>query len=180
MNLLLCFSGKIGSGKTSVSKEVASSLGWPRVGFGDYVRREVERRGGDPNCRTALQDLGQKLAEEDPRQFCLDVLNSGGFVPGDNFVVDGIRHAHIFNELASIAAPSQARLLYLSVPDEELHKRNQSRKDIQDSDRASEHPVEMETHGDNLRNQADAIVNADQKPHKVIEECLNFVRIWSQ
>ena len=61
---------------------------------------------------------------------------------GDNFVVDGIRHVHIFNNLASIATPSRARLLYLSVSEAELRKRNQSRKDIQNSDRALDHPVE--------------------------------------
>lgn len=180
MSLLLCFSGKIGSGKTSISTEVASSLGWSRVGFGDYLRREIERCGGDPDCREALQDFGQELVERDPRQFCRDVLDSGGFAPGDNFVVDGIRHVRIFDNLTSIATPSRARLLYLHVPEEELHKRNQSRKDIQNSDRASDHLVEMETRGDDLINRADGVVNADQKLHKVVEECLNFVRTWNQ
>jgi len=113
MSLLLCFSGQIGSGKSSVSAEVATVLGWARGGFGEYLRNEIERLGGDPGSREALQELGQKRVESDAMQFCQDVLDAGGFVPGDDFVVDGVRHVRIFEVLTSIGAPSQAKLLYL-------------------------------------------------------------------
>ena len=86
MSLLICFSGQIGSGKTSVSAAVAEALGWRRTGFGDYLRSEIERLGGDPSSRQALQDLGQKLVDEDPTAFCREVLLAGGFRPGDRRV----------------------------------------------------------------------------------------------
>jgi cytidylate kinase len=43
MTLLLCFSGQIGSGKSSASIAVAEALGWKRTGFGDYLRSERSR-----------------------------------------------------------------------------------------------------------------------------------------
>ena len=57
--LVACFAGKIGSGKTSVTNVLARGLQWRRVGFGDYVRAELARRGGDPDVRKDLQDLGR-------------------------------------------------------------------------------------------------------------------------
>ena len=45
-SLLVCFSGKIGSGKTSISCAVARWLECGRTSFGDYLRDEVARRGG--------------------------------------------------------------------------------------------------------------------------------------
>ena len=78
MSLLLCFSGQIGSGKSSVSTAVAEVLGWRRTGFGDYLRGEIARLGGDPDDRKALQDLGQQRVEDDSTAFCRDVLVAGG------------------------------------------------------------------------------------------------------
>ena len=63
--LLVCFSGKIGSGKTSTSNAVAKALGCGYASFSGYLRDVVARRGGDPDCRESLQDLGQDRIEED-------------------------------------------------------------------------------------------------------------------
>ena len=43
MSVLLCFSGQIGSGKSSVSAAVAEALRWRRTGFGVYLRGEIAR-----------------------------------------------------------------------------------------------------------------------------------------
>ena len=85
----LLFPGQIGSGKSSVSAAVAAAvLSWRRAGFGDYLRAEIERAGGDPTSREALQELGQHLIEADAEAFCRSVLDAGGFTPGDDFVIE--------------------------------------------------------------------------------------------
>jgi len=38
----------------------------------------------------------------------LTILEAGGFRPGDNFLVDGVRHVMIFNLLKQLGAPSVA------------------------------------------------------------------------
>lgn len=91
MTVLVCFSGQIGSGKSSVSVAVATALGWSRTGFGDYLRAQIVQAGGDPHSRETLQDLGQRLVEADPEEFCRSVLNDGGFRPGEDFLIDGVR-----------------------------------------------------------------------------------------
>lgn len=177
MTLLVCFSGQIGSGKSSVSAAVAAALGWRRTGFGDYLRGEIARLGGDPNDRKALQDVGQKRVEDDPAAFCRDVLAAAGFQPGDDFVIDGIRHVAIFEILAAVGKPSEARLLFLGAPETTRNVRVQSREDGQDFARASTHRVETELQ-DALPQRADALVDADQSFDRVVAECLALVRRW--
>jgi len=179
MSLLLCFSGQIASGKSSVSAAVADALGWQRTGFGDYLRAEIARMGGDPDDRKALQDLGQKRVDEDPGAFCRDVLAYGRFQPGDNFVIDGIRHVSIFEILAALNVPSQARLLLLGAREMTRVTRVRTRSDAQDFDRASQHRVEAEL-GSALPQRADGTVDADQSFDLVVSDCLNLVQRWLQ
>ena len=179
MSLLLCFSGQIGSGKSSVSTAVAEALRWRLTGFAEYLRSEIARVGGDPNDRKALQDLGQKRVDEDPTAFCRDVLSAGGFMPGDDFVVDGVRHVRIFEILAEVSTPSQARLLFLGAPETTRLARVEARADARDFARASTHRVEAELR-DALPQRADGIVNADQSLDHVVSDCLELVRYWRQ
>jgi dephospho-CoA kinase len=179
VSLLLCLSGQIGSGKSSVSKAVAEALGWRRSGFGDYLRSETVRLGGDPDDRKALQDLGQMRVDDDPAAFCRDVLAAGGFHPGDDFVIDGIRHVRIFEILATVSVPSQARLLFLGAPETTRIARVEARPDVHDFARASMHRVEAELRNE-LPQRADGTVNADQSLERVISDCLNLVQRWLQ
>lgn len=177
MSLLLCFSGQLGSGKSSVSTAVAEALGWGRTGFGDYLRGEIARTGGDPNDREALQNLGQRRVDDDPVAFCRDVLAAGGFHPGDDFVIDGVRHVRIFEILADVSAPSEAKLLFLGAHDSTRLERVGARADAGDFARASEHRVEAELR-DALPDRADGIVDADQALDRVVSDCLDLVRCW--
>lgn len=177
MNLLLCFSGQIGSGKSTVSEAVARALGCGRTSFGDYLRGEIARQGGDPDDRKALQDLGQMRVEADAAAFCRDVLSAGGFQPGDNFVIDGIRHVSIFEILKQVSLPSRSRLLFLGAGEMTRSSRVQSRADAGDFARASIHRVEEEMR-EALPGRADAFIDADQTMEGVISDCLGWVRKW--
>jgi len=177
MNLLLCFSGQIGSGKSSVSTAVACALGWRRGGFGDYLRGELTRMGGNPDDRKALQDLGQARVASDPVAFCSDVLTSSGFLPGDNFVIDGIRHVGIFDILAKICKPTQARLLFLGALEATRITRIAARADSQDFERASNHEVEAELR-EALPQRADGLIGADGPLDRIVADCLDMVWRW--
>ncbi len=177
MSTLLCFAGEIGSGKSSVSTAVAEALGWGRTGFGDYLRGEVLRVGGDADSREALQKLGQERVATDPAAFCRDVLFAGGYASGADFVVDGVRHVNIFAVLRSLATPADTRLIFLDAAKTTRAQRVQGRPDQQDFERASKHAVEAEL-SDALPAAADARINAEQELGLIVEECLQFIRQW--
>ena len=179
LSLLICFSGKIGSGKTAISRAVAHRLDCERASFGGYLRKEVAGRGYDPDCRQALQDIGQSLIEHDAASFCRDVLADGGFVPGEDFVLDGIRHVDVLPHLVHIAAPSEVRLIFLDA-DAELRSNRvgeRSHSAREEFDRVAEHVVEAHME-DVLPTVAHEIVNSSLAEQKVIDICLGLIDDW--
>ena len=95
--LVVAFSGKVGSGKSSVSAAVAQKLGWARVGFGDYVRKVALTQHLEATRQT-LQDLGQHLLDTDARAFCEAVLAQAP-ISSSPLVIDGVRHEHVLQLL---------------------------------------------------------------------------------
>ena len=85
--MVLAFSGKIGSGKSSVSVAVADGLHLPWVSFGNYVRKRAKAQELEPT-RQHLQDLGQALLLADADAFCAAVLAQAPDVE-NGLVVDG-------------------------------------------------------------------------------------------
>lgn len=177
MSLIVCFSGKIGSGKSSVIASVGGRLQWKRTGFGQYLRAEIIRVGGDPDSREALQDMGQRLVESDPDGFCRAVLEFADYRAGENLLVDGIRHVDIFNRLERIVSPAEIRLLHLSVSEDVQRFRVQSRADAADLDRAGAHAVEADL-AHSLPDRAHAVVDAEAPFHQVVETCLSYINDW--
>lgn len=176
--LVVCFSGKIGSGKSSVTVALAERLGWKLAGFGDYLRHRLASEGGDATDRQALQDLGQSLVERDSESFCREVIAHSGHTPGENLLVDGIRHAAIYGRIGQLLAPCETRLIHLGVAETTLVDRVRNRDGaVDDLDRAADHPVEREL-GATLPTMADAIVDAERPLVDVIKTCLDRIDNW--
>jgi cytidylate kinase len=171
--LVACFAGKIGSGKTSVTNALAQCLGWRRVGFGDYVRAELARRGGNPEIRAELQELGQRLVDSDPVSLCRAVLGSGGFNPGDDLLVDGIRHAAIYRVIVDLVKPSRACLFYLRASDNARGLRTAERREVA-STTAESHPVEAEL-ATTIPDMADAVVDASGSFSDTLLRCVDVL-----
>ena len=170
-----CFSGRIGSGKTSITQILSTALGWPRAGFGDYLRARIAREGGDPNSRQVLQDLGQSLVDTDPDGFCLDVFKSAKFQPGGNLLLDGIRHVDIKNRIAALVAPSRTILIHLTLDDAELLKRVESRSQGNvDLARAEKHRVKSEL-VNSLPQIADRVVDANLSIQALARNLLSVI-----
>ena len=178
MGLVVSFSGRIGSGKSSVTAALAAKLGWPRAGFGDYLRAEIARRGGNPESREALQDLGQALVERDPEAFCAAVLENVGYKRGDDLLVDGIRHVDIHRIITRLVSPSSARLIYLAADDTVRIERVVTRaRDQHDFQRAEGHRVEAELIAA-LPAAADQVLSALVPLTDLIQQCAQLIAGW--
>ena len=175
-SFVLGFSGKIGTGKTAVSECVAQQLGFPRVSFGNYVRSIAQRRGLE-NSRETLQDIGESLVENDCQHFCWSVLNQIDWIPGQNLVVDGIRHLKVLNEIRKIVLPSELSLIYIQV-DEAIRFSRLKNRPSDDLD----HLAQIEKHSTEeqiknlLHERADLVVNGNCELNRIIEVILKWVR----
>lgn len=178
MSYILIFSGKIGSGKSSISKLIADKFKFQWLSFGDYVRTKATQKGIE-HTRINLQDLGEKLLKEDIRQFCTDVLNQvhWGVEP---LVIDGLRHDTILQELRSIIYPKKIFHIHLNITDDIrsqrlLKTRLIAMKDINILD-SHKNEIQVIT---NLGNSADIIINADNEIDVVVSDLSVWVESLS-
>ncbi len=129
--LIVAFSGAIGTGKSNVSRKVQEILGWPRVSFGDYVRKQAHELGQDQNDRVVLQRLGQALVQRNTREFAKNVLDQiTGWETGPGILVDGLRHVEVRQALIDIVGVPNFRLVFLSLDEASRRRRAEASRQI--------------------------------------------------
>lgn len=114
------FSGKIGSGKTTVSSSLAKMLNWSRMSFGDYVRATARQRGL-AESREVLQRLGESLLATDAEGFCRAALAQADWKSGQPLIIDGVRHTLVVEILRRLVKPMRFMLVHIAV-DETLRE----------------------------------------------------------
>lgn len=180
MGLVICFAGKIASGKSTLSEALSLKLNCSRVAFGDYVRSEVVKNGLDPEDRGTLQNFGQSLVDADPEGFCNDVLRFAHFSPGDNLIVDGIRHVAIYECLRRLVSPSIAKLIFLAAADQERMQRSQARRrDNGSLISADTHRVEAELNN-SVPARADMTLDGSLAIDNLLSLTMERVQEWAQ
>lgn len=130
MGTVVAFAGPIGSGKTTLSTRVADLLRWPRVSFGDYIRKIARDNDQDPNDRAVLQKLGQSLVMTDVDRFVSAVLATADWKVGENLIVDGLRHVEVRLVLLTKVPSSAFKLVYLTVDETTRRQRAEVKWDI--------------------------------------------------
>lgn len=167
------FSGRIGSGKSTISHAVADALGWTRASFGDYVREVARTRGCDVESREVLQEIGNSLIAQGWRGFCLDVLASASWLPGKPFIVDGIRHPEAVQHLTTIAQPLPFIHVHVAV-DENIRLDRLKQRAAFDNVAAESHSTESAVK-DMLPSMAHYIVDGSQPLKDIVEVILAFL-----
>jgi cytidylate kinase/transcriptional regulator with XRE-family HTH domain/DNA-binding phage protein len=174
--VVLAFTGRIGSGKTTLSQQVADALGWKRASFGDYLRDFAKGQGLETS-REVLQELGESLINKGVDEFCRSVLTHYEWRSGEPLVIDGIRHRAVVEALTKLVAPLELRLVFVEVAERERLKRLQRlEKDILPRLADVEgHSTEREVVA-TLRDIAQWRINGDRRPDEVVQDILGKVR----
>src|SRR5258707_11551413 len=177
--LVIAFSGKLGSGKTTISNAIATALGWRVVGFGDYVRKVVRERGL-VGTRENLQVVGTELLEANPSDFCKAVLLSGGWTRAEPLLIDGLRHVRTIAIIQEIVSPAKLKIVSISVTDstrlKRLGQRNQT--DAASIVRVEAHSSEQEVDRI-LCDLADLVIDGEKPVDVLVEEVITWIRAQS-
>jgi hypothetical protein len=104
------------------------------------------------------------------------VIAGVGFRPGEDLLLDGIRHIDIYRRVERLVAPSQARLIHLAADLDHVRSRVGRRPDgTVDLDRALGHRVEADLQT-SLPDSADAVLDANAPLASVLKDCLCALR----
>jgi len=173
--VVLAFSGRIGSGKTTLSRQVAKALGWKRASFGEYLRDFAKGQGLDPS-RDVLQELGETLIHKGVDDFCRSLLTHFEWHSGEPLVIDGVRHAVVVKALRKLVAPLELRLVFVEVAEKERLKRLQRlAKDVVSMLPAFErHSTELEV-ATTLRDIAEWRIDGNRRADEVVRDILGKV-----
>lgn len=173
--LVVAFAGKIGSGKSTLSAEVAGALGWPRASFGDYIRT-VAKSNGFEDTREVLQEIGESLVEKGVDDFCRAVLTHYQWSAGEPLIIDGVRHAEVVSALRRLVAPLELRIVFLDVNDAVRHER------LTGGDEAMPEKLQMvESHStevqakDQLPALADLYLSGDRPVGELVSTIVNWI-----
>ena len=112
---VIALSSRIGAGKSTIARAVSGRLGWPRVSFGDYVRKAA-RNQGVQESRTTLQEVGESLVKQDAAGFAGAVVSKVNFKSGA--VVDGVRHMEVLHALQNVVSPLLVHLIYVETDEQ--------------------------------------------------------------
>jgi len=174
MNCVLCFSGGIASGKTTLSAAVAERLGIPRASFGGFVRQQAKERGL-ADTRETLQALGETLiAEMGWEKFCAAVLAAAQWTPSSSLALDGIRHTLAFETTKRLIAPMEAKLIFVDVERDVRQARADGAK-ATDLTRAESHSTEQDVHSGALRKMATVVLDGTKGVDVLVDEVLRVV-----
>ena len=165
--LTIALAGGVGSGKSTIARELAAKLDGVVASFGDYVRH-IAGEAGEPADRLSLQRVGQELVDADTPGFVRSFLKWASPPPGRSLIIDGVRHAAVDNALRAWAEASNVdyALIVLNASTRERAERRHN-GDQDEIRRIDDHPVERES-VELLPRHAEVLVNASGSLCEVI------------
>ena len=137
--LVVGVTGRIGAGKTSVAKYLATAHGFYYIRYSQVL---AEWRATDPDSKRHLQAVGWEVMAGG-MQVELNHRLIAQIPPHSGCAVDGLRHPVDFDCLSE-ACPSHFHLLFVDCPQETRWQRLRARYPaFGDFTRADSHPVEQ-------------------------------------
>jgi cytidylate kinase len=178
MNKAILITGKISSGKSTLSKYLIDKIpNAINLSFGGYLKNLCVKKGIDiTNNRSILQNMGLSFIEENPKKFLREVIEYYSTSNREIHIFEGVRHMSIFNEIEN--SYIELYSIYLDVPPKTRYDWYNSREKQIDSKisyqkfiEKDNHQVEMEI--EQLKGRCGLITSPAEKNHfKEVEKYL--------
>lgn len=134
-----------------------AQIGWAKTSFGGYLANFSKNYGYDTS-RKALQDLGDKMIQADPKGFLIEVIKfSGG--DNSNLIFEGVRHKIVLEHIKNLSR--QTYVLFLDTPEPvrlvRFNWREKSNVSLEAFRESCNHIVESEIQS--IKGEADMVVD---------------------
>ncbi|CRL34772.1 MazG-like family protein [Agathobacter rectalis] len=160
---VICISGKIGSGKTTIGKMIANEIGGIHGSVSDFLKAELKKQGITTPTREQLQNFGENYIENGCVEFASQTVKYIGRKKELPFVIDGVRHVNFLNAIKMICWPAPVYEVVLQANDDTLQQHIAIRgAEVLDSTHRAEGNLEE------LLVAADIVINIDGKEKEEI------------
>lgn len=175
---VICISGGIASGKTTLASALANETKLPHASFGRFVRSSAAQRNLTED-RGQLQQIGEHFIEELGWDlFCSKVLSAGGWSVGGGAIVEGIRHVAAFDTITRLVSPVRSLLVFILAAAE--LREDRIRADRPDDSisltKAEMHSTERDVQ-ELLVARADLVLDGTRDQRYLVEQVLNTLEI---
>ncbi len=173
VNLVFC--GKLGSGKTTLSKFAANHLDARWNSFGNTLRN-IASQQSIPDTRENLQRLGEELILENRQAFCERTIAEAMPVSKTSLVLDGLRHKGVLDDIRQILTPQHVICIYVYVDEPTRMERIKIRDNV-----SIDHLRKLETHSteaeviSNLQKAADFQIDNSHSTGRSLEQLIGFL-----
>jgi len=166
----IVFSGRFGSGKTTLARATAASLGGGYAGFGATIKRIAVERSL-PTTREDLQALGEQLVLDRAEELCRRVIAERDPPVAARSIIDGLRHKEVYEILRRLSEPKRLLCIFVDLPNDIRIERIKAREAWSDSQisQIDHHSTEIQV-GTVIRSLADIIVDNSKSIQSVIDE----------
>jgi adenylate kinase family enzyme len=170
---VICFSGLIGAGKSTLATSVAQSFGWPHTSFGDYIR-DIAKERGTGQAREVLQQIGEEQVSTSLESFTHAVIARVPWHQG--CVIDGLRHLQVLRTLRRIVDPLPVFVVFIDLDESVRRQRLRDRgMTDQDIDAADQHETETQVRTV-ITEQADLHVNGLVDVPSLVDQIRHFLQ----
>jgi adenylate kinase family enzyme len=159
---IICISGKVASGKTTLSKKISEIIGCNHFSVSDYLKSIAKMQRNDIIDRPLLQKLGEECINKGWDKFANDFLSFINYKNKKYIIIDGIRHVEFYKSLYQISSKLSV-LIYIEINDKVLLNRLLLR-----GEENIDYSHIAEGNLSNIKDISDYILNADDKDVEVL------------
>ncbi|MGD0992144.1 MAG: AAA family ATPase [Gemmatimonadales bacterium] len=177
MNRAAAVCGRICSGKSTLTRDLASSYGWSIVSFGSYIR-QVAEHDSLPPTREHLQSIGESLLTHLGPDGLLSRVLEAQRPSGTVHLIDGVRHVSV---LRSVEKTYSTLVIFLDPPGDTRFKRFLAREGLGDGaashllfEEINNHAIENGVEG--LKPHADLVLEGELSRREALEIVVRLLR----
>lgn len=161
------FSGKIASGKTTISTALSNYLGIKRYTISDYLQNYADIYYNGNHSRDVLQKIGDIKRKEGYKKFCIDFLTFIKYEENMSFIIDGIRTLEFLKEMKLCLINEKVIHIFINI-DEKIRFERMMKRNSQDQLYFHHH---TESYSKELMVAADIVVNSSDN----IPDIVNYI-----
>jgi len=173
--MLILIAGKIGSGKTTIGKELANTLSYSHCSFSDFLKKELAKAKIEAT-RENLQKIGVDYINNKIDYFAEQVLKDCNYCETKSVVIDGLRHMQMLNVMQNTIGSGNVLLIYVDADEPELLARVMARDGLCGIEVLRQSEDLTEKNHEELKAAADLVISGVGSLQEIVSRITSYLK----